>query len=89
VVRSAAPVVVASRDDQGITRSNQLAIVSYGSGEIAIRREQGKRAEILSHYFGGAAIPQKKSIADGFLRIMAEERDSAGKPLEWIEVRVS
>ena len=89
VVRSAAPVVVASRDDQGITRSNQLAIVSYGSGEIAIRREQGKRAEILSHYFGGAAIPLKKSIEDGYLKIMAEERDSAGKPLEWIEVRVS
>jgi hypothetical protein len=89
VVRSVAPVVIASRDDQGIARSGQLAIVSYGSGEIAIRREQGKRAEILSHYFGGGVIPQKKSIDDGFLRIIAEERDSAGKPLEWIEVRVS
>jgi hypothetical protein len=89
VVHSGMPVVIASRDSEGITRSGTLAIVSYGSGEIVIRRQQGKQAEIVSHYFGDSAVPGKASIADGLLRIAAAERDSAGKPLEWIEVRIS
>jgi hypothetical protein len=88
VVRAHAPVVVASQGSEGITRSSKLAIVSYGAGEIFIRREQGKKAEILSHYFGNTAVPAKASIEDGFLRIVAIERDPAGKPLEWIEVRI-
>jgi hypothetical protein len=89
VVHSSVPVVIASRDSEGITRSGMLAIVSYGSGEIVIRRRQGKQAEVLSHYFGGSALPGKASIEDGLLRITAADRDSAGKPLEWIEVRIS
>ena len=89
VVRSSVPVVIASRGNEGITRSGMLAIVSYGSGEIVIRRQQGKQAEILSHYFGDSAVPGNASIEDGLLRITAAERDSAGKPLEWIEVHIS
>jgi hypothetical protein len=89
VVHSSVPVVIASRGSEGITRSGMLAIVSYGSGEIVIRRQQGRQAEILSHYFGDSAVPGKASIEDGLLRITAAERDSAGKPLEWIEVHIS
>jgi hypothetical protein len=33
-------------------------------------------------------MPANASIEDGFLRIVAIERDPAGKPLEWIEVRI-
>ena len=89
VVHSSVPVVIASRGNEGITRSGTLAIVSYGSGDIVIRRQQGKQAEILSHYFGDGAVPGKASIEGGFLTITAAERDSGGKPLEWIEVRIS
>jgi hypothetical protein len=88
-VRSRAPVVVASEGSEGITRSAKLAIVSYGSGEIFIRRQQGKQAEIRSHYFGDTVVPGKASVSDGYLRIIAADRDSTGKPLEWIEVRIS
>jgi hypothetical protein len=88
VVRAHAPVVVASRDSEDITRSAKLAIVSYG-GEISIRRRQGKRADITSHYLGGTAVMGTAPIEDGFLKIIATERDGAGKPLEWIEVRIS
>jgi hypothetical protein len=88
VVRAHAPVVVASQSSEGITRSSRLAIVSYAGGEIFIRREQGKKAEILSHYFGNTAVPAEASIEDGFLRIVVTERNPAGKPLEWIEVRI-
>jgi hypothetical protein len=89
IVRSHAPVVVASEGTEGINRSAKLAIVSYGSEEIFIRRQQGKQAEIRSHYFGGRVVVGKASVSDGFLKIIAAERDSAGKPLEWIEVRFS
>lgn len=89
VVRAHAPVVVASQDSEDITRSGKLAIVSYGAGEISIRRRQGKQADIVSHYLGNSAVPGKASMEDGFLKIIASERDSAGKPLEWIEVSVS
>jgi hypothetical protein len=89
VVRSPAPVVVSAEGSEGITRSGKLAIVSYGSGEIVIRRQQGKQAEIRSHYLGNTVVPGEASVSDGFLRVTAAERDSTGKPLEWIEVHIS
>ena len=82
-------MIIASHDSKGITRSSKLAIVSYGGGQIALRRQEGKKAEILNHYFGDAVTQSKAPIEDGRLRIAVEERDSAGKPLEWIEVRIS
>ena len=88
-VHSSVPVVIASRGSEGITRSGILAIVPYGSGEIVIRRQQGKQAEVISHYFGDSAVPGKASVEGGLLRITTADRDSAGKPLEWIEVRIS
>jgi hypothetical protein len=89
VLRAQAPVVVASQGSEDITRSGKLAIVPYGGGEISIRRRQGKQADIVSHYLGNTAVPGKASIENGFLKIIATERDAAGKPLEWIEVRIS
>jgi hypothetical protein len=89
VVRAHAPVVVSSQGSEGITRSSKLAIVSYGGGEIFVRRLQGKQAEIVSHYFGNTVVPGRASIEDGFLKVVVAERDSAGKPLEWIEVHIS
>ena len=67
VLHSAAPVVVASKTSQSILTSNRLAIVPYGGGEIVLRRQSGKSAKILSHYFGGAAEPAKASIEAGQL----------------------
>jgi hypothetical protein len=89
VVRAAAPVVVSSPGSEGITRSSKLAIVSYAAGEIFIRRQQGSQAEVLSHYFGNSTVPGKALIADGFLKVLATERDREGRPLEWIEVSIS
>jgi hypothetical protein len=62
--------------------------VAYGQGEIVVRRQQGRQAEIRSHYFGGAVIESHASIEGGQLKVMAVEH-SAGAPLEWIEVHVS
>ena len=42
-----------------------------------------------SHYFGGGVVQSGAAVKDGLLKINAQERDSAGKPLEWMEVQIS
>jgi hypothetical protein len=89
VVQSNAPVIVASQSSKGITGSSKLAIVSYGGGEIILKRQEGKQAEIVNHYFGDTSAQSKAAIEGGRLRITVSPRNPAGKPLEWIEVRIS
>jgi hypothetical protein len=88
-VLSGAPVIVASKTGDSIASSRNLAIVPYGDGQIVLRRQFGSKAEIISHYFGGAVTTNQVSIAKDELKITACERNPAGKPLEWIEVLIS
>jgi hypothetical protein len=83
------PVVVASKTGDSIASSGNLAIVPYGEGEIVLRRNLGSKAEIISHYFGDAVTKSQAPIENGQLKIAARQRNAAGKPLEWIEVRIS
>ena len=89
VVRGSVPVVVSSRESEGLTQSAHLAVVPLADGEILIRRQQGKRADITSHYFKNVSVPGKAAIESGYLRIVANQRGPEGKPLEWIEVHIS
>ena len=89
VLRAAVPVVVASTTSQSILRSDRLAVVPFGGGEILLRRQSGKKAVTLSHYLGGAVEPGEAPIDDGQLKLFARVQSSAGMPLEWIEVRIS
>lgn len=88
-VHSSVPVVVASKTAESIARSNQLAIVSYGGGEISILRKQGQRAQIFSHYFGDTVTQSHAPIENSRLKLNVEARNPAGKPLEWIEVHIA
>jgi hypothetical protein len=88
-VQSNVPLVVASKTNDSIASSGNLAIVPYGDGEVVLRRQVGSKAEIISHYFGGAPTRNQATIEKGELKITARERNSAGAPLEWIEVHVS
>jgi hypothetical protein len=88
-IRAHVPVVVSSDDSKSIACSSRLAVVAYGGGEIFIRRACGRQAAIVSHYLGNATVPGDALIAEGYLKIVAAERDLAGRPLEWIDVRIS
>jgi hypothetical protein len=88
-VQCSMPVVVASKTGDSIASSGNLAIVPYGEGEIVLRRNLGSKAEIISHYFGDAVTKSQAPIENGQLKIAARQRNAAGKPLEWIEVRIS
>ncbi len=88
-VQAAVPVVVASKTAESLARAATLAVVPYGGGEVVIRREQGTRAEIRSHYLGGAVGVEHAPVEGGRLKLTVAERDGAGKPLEWIEIRIA
>ncbi len=88
-IHSGVPVVVASRGKSSISKDWELALVAYGGGEISILRESGTQAQIVSHYFGGAASPGQASIRDGRLTISVADHNADGKPLEWIEIHIS
>jgi len=89
VIRSSVPVVVASRGKSSISRDAELALVAYGGGEISILRESGTQAEIVSHYFGGESSPSQAQIRNGRLTITVADRNAEGKPLEWMDIRIS
>jgi hypothetical protein len=88
-VNSSVPVVVASRDKGSIARCNKLAVAPYGSAEISIRRTQGKKARVVSHYLGGSSDERSAGIEGGVLKLTSEKHNSHSQPLEWIEVTIS
>lgn len=88
-IHSSAPVVIASRGPESIGRAAELGIVPYGDGEISIRRQRGRHAEIISHYFGGSHVEARARIENGQLKLTPKQRNASSAPLEWIEVRIS
>jgi hypothetical protein len=88
-VQCSVPVVVASKTGDDIASSGNLAMVPYGSGEIVLCRHFGTKAEIISHYFGETVTKSEATIENGELKVTVCERNLAGMPLEWIELRIS
>ena len=88
-IRSDVPVVIASRGKSSISKDGALAMVAYGGGEISILRENGEKAEIASHYFGGAVAQSRAQIRNGRLTINVADRSVEGKPLEWMDISIS
>lgn len=88
-VRSAVPVVVASRTRDGIDKAGSLVVVPYGDGEVRIRRAQGGRVEVTEHWFGGTTTTAQAIIQDGFCRLKARVKNENNTPLEWLELHIS
>jgi hypothetical protein len=90
VVETSAPVVIASKTDEGIAQAAKLAVVPYGEGEVTLHRasQQAAEASVIEHYFGGESKQSRLEIRDGALRLALRERDEKGSPIEWIEVNV-
>ncbi|MDR3738574.1 MAG: hypothetical protein P4L40_06095 [Terracidiphilus sp.] len=89
VLRATMPVIVSSRNDQSITRSNTLVVAPYASGEIALKRTRGQKAILIHHYLSGNKTEDRAAITDGYLAFRVKNHDGAGSPLEWIEVQIS
>jgi hypothetical protein len=89
IIRCGVPVVVSSRTSESLSRCTRLAVVPYGDAEIVLHREQGTRAEIHSHYLRDSVTQSHTTIEDGQLKLRVPILNSAGEPLEWIEVFIS
>ncbi len=90
VVETSAPVVIASKTNQGIAEAAKLVVVPYGDGKVTLRRadSQATQARVVEHYFGGGARESRVEIRDGALRLVLREQNEKGSPVEWIEVNV-
>jgi hypothetical protein len=91
MVETSAPVVIASKTEQGIAQAAKLAVVPYGDGEVTLHLgdPQATQAVVLEHYFGGGSQENRVEIRNGTLRLALRERDEKGSPVEWIEVSVA
>lgn len=81
-------VVIASKTEEGLVRAKRLAIVPYGSGELALKREGGsdQSAEVTEHYFRGGSTQKRLPVENAQLRIPLREHSEDGSLVEWIEV---
>ena len=91
VVETSAPVVIASKTNEGIAKAAKLAVVPYGQGEVidssrrlASYRSQSSSSTTLEETPRKAAM----TIREGTLRLALRERDEKGSPVEWMEVNV-
>ena len=86
-VKAGMPVVVASKNREGIEKSKSLGIVPYSDGTVAIRREAGQRARVTSHYFGDRVAHSDAVVENQLLTLHVERNADTKEPLEWIEVQ--
>ncbi len=88
LLTTTASVIVSSKTQEGITRASKLAVVPYGDGNLAIRRELTKSpsAEVRVHAFDGGTSIYQARIRDGWLPLQFREYAENGSPVEWIEV---
>jgi hypothetical protein len=83
------PVVVASRTKEDIAHSDRLAVVLYGDGPVSIHREQGRKADVYTHHFGGAVTQTHIAVDNGQLNLPVAQRGVKNDLVEWIDVHVS
>ena len=88
LVSTNASVVVASKTKDGIAQADQLAIVPYGDGDLALKRTGGVSAEVTEHYFGGGKSTQQIPITSGALRVPLREKAADRAVIEWYEVEI-
>ncbi len=88
IVSANATVVVSSKTDMGLARSNHLAVIPFGDGELSLKREENSAdyAEVTEHYFRGDKNMSRLRITNGLLRVPLRERSTGGSLVEWIEV---
>jgi len=87
-VRSNVKVVVASRDESGISTTRHLGIVPFGKGEVTLAHAgTARRATVTPHRFrGGTADPVIYALENGVLRLPLAEKLPDGSVIEWLQV---
>jgi hypothetical protein len=80
-------VVVASKTNDGISKSPKLAVVPYGNGELILKREGGQKTVLVTeHFLGGGKKTIPLRVQYGKLRVPLREKTASGSIVEWIDV---
>ena len=86
-VEATAPVVVASREPNGLHHARRIGVVPYGDGELKLKHSGTEsQVTVRRHFFGGATESGIATTGDGFLRLPFKELGDSGTPVEWIEI---
>lgn len=87
LIESTTSVVVASKTNEGISKSPKLAVVPYGNGEVILKREGGpKTVLVIEHFLGGEKKTTSLRVLFERLRVPVREKTDSGSIVEWIEV---
>ncbi len=83
-------VVVASKDDQSIDESAELAVVPFGDGELRLPRADGNDlvAAVTEFTSGGGQHVRQIELTDGEFRIPLRELSDDGRPVEWVQITI-
>lgn len=87
-VKSTAKVVIASADDQEITKTKKLNIVPFADGLLTVRHTgKAKSASVIAHYYKSILKTiVKYPLKNGMLKIPLKERSASGTLIERFEI---
>ena len=90
IVSTTAPLVLASKTGDDLRRSNFLALMPFGDGEVTLKTEASfpRRADIVEHLFGGKKKLTSLKLTAGECHVSFREKDEQGTPVEWVEINV-
>lgn len=86
LVKSEVQIVLASRDERGISDASELGLVSYGNGLVHISRPTGGRAEIATHLSSGRVELSTAQVSAGMLTLEVS-RVLGNDNVEWVQVK--
>jgi hypothetical protein len=87
LIHSSTSVVVASKTNQGIEKTSQLAVVPFGEGDLILKRTGGIQSfRVTEHFFGGGKKTSPLIVQSGRLRLPLREKATSGDRIEWIEI---
>ena len=82
-------LIIASKTNDEIGKSNILAIVPFGNGQVSITCEKKNGKVIVKeHLLGGKIIKNLNLIKDGKLNITVRENIKGTEMVEWIEIEI-
>jgi hypothetical protein len=87
-LRTGADLVVASLDDEPMSRTRRLGIVAFGAGELTIRRDASiTRCTAVYHWHDGTDTTTTVPIPDGpTVTVALDQTRDSQVPLSWLEV---
>ncbi len=90
IVSTSAPVVLASKTEEGLQQSHFVALTPFGDGEVTWKTQvpAAKRADIVEHLFGGKQTQTSARLTSAECRVSFREKDEKGTPVEWVEIHL-